>query len=242
MWDRSPDRLAPADGRAVLDIRTVVAAKARGQCDRSAEDATLISLGRPFLRPIYEMIGEVHGDPDAVSALVLGIVGTDPGAHQHLNVTTVSAGAHHPHAFAIAPVYPTVGERDLLGRDDTPVPDDQSAVRAIQVATFNRSVRSAPVGPHIAPIDTSGDAIDLNAVRRSTQIVDQDAKVGPIQGDRVQARRAGLEHEQARLQFCMRRCHCSGPTMESIAVSPRAPPSIHMRPSGYRQSPRLGSA
>ena len=139
----------------------------------------------------------VDGDADAPSGLVAAVVVTLPGLHQRLDVGAVEVAAHHPHAFAVAPVQLAAGgvEVELLGGVRAAAGNDRGAVASVEVDTFDRAIvdrRNA----HVGPVDVAGLDIDRDTIGDGAS-GDEDRLAGAVGVDGEQpAAAAGFEHEQ----------------------------------------------
>ena len=139
----------------------------------------------------------VDGDSDAPFGLVAAVVVTLPGLHQGLHVGSVEVAAHHPHAFAVAPVQLAADgiEMKLLGGVGASAGNDRGAVASVEVDTFDRAVVDRRHA-HVGPVDVAGLDIDRDTIGDGAS-GDDDGLVGAVGVDGEQpSAAAGFEHEQ----------------------------------------------
>src|SRR6202000_2325385 len=106
--------------------------------DIGAEDAAQAGIVRSFLRPVESALLRIDCDSDAPARLVSPITAA-AGLDQRLDLRAIEIGAHHAHAFAVAPIELAALpiEMELLGRMRAAGWDDGLAVAAIEIGALD---------------------------------------------------------------------------------------------------------
>jgi hypothetical protein len=139
----------------------------------------------------------IDRDSDAPPGLVQPVLVAMPGCDQSFDLRAVEVGAHHAHAFSIAPIELATGlvEMNLLRCVRDALRDDDHAVLAIQVDAFDRAVMEAD-RTHVGPVDLTGIHVHDDAVGEAA-IRDDRLEVGSVGIDRVNAATAQFEEKQS---------------------------------------------
>jgi hypothetical protein len=175
-------------------IATIGGGLAFGNVEPGAQEAALLSIVGPLLRPVDLLAHGIDGYPNAPPALVASIGVASARLDERFDERAVEVRAHDAHPLAVAPVELAVLliELDLLRRVRAAGRDDDPAIASVEIGALDRAVIRRGTEAHVRPVDMAGLDVDRDAIREMT-VGDDDLPVGAVRPHRVDAAAAHLE-------------------------------------------------